>query len=76
MPRRSKVENAPWQAGREYRWTCPICNREISCRGDSQCASRILVHLSTHDALLPLLARCIAEIERRAKEFYQGELKL
>jgi len=75
MPRR-KVEGTPWVAEREYKWTCPACGREISCRGDTQCASRILVHLSTHDALLPLLARCISEIEHRIHELYSGELRL
>jgi len=75
MPRR-KVENAPWQSAKEYKWICPACGREISCRGDTQCASRILVHLSTHDMALPLLARCISEIERRIRELYSGELQL
>jgi len=76
MPRRSKVEGAPWQVEKEFKWQCPACGREISCRGDSQCASRILVHLSTHDMALPLLARCISEIEKRIKELYSGEIKL
>jgi len=76
MPRRSKIEGAPWQAEKEFKWTCPACGREITCRGDTQCASRILVHLATHDALLPLLAKCISEIERRVRELYSGELKL
>jgi len=75
MPRR-KVEDAPWVAEREYKWQCPACNKMINCRGDTQCASRILVHLATHDALLPLLAKCISEIERRVREMYQGELRL
>jgi len=76
MPRRSRIENAPWQAEKEYKWTCPACGREISCRGDTQCAARILVHMSAHDALLPLLARCISEIERRVREMYSGDLQL
>jgi len=76
MPRRSRITDAPWQAEKEYRWTCPICNREITCLGDKQCAFRIYAHLTTHDAVLPLLARCIVEIERRAKEFYGGEFQL
>jgi len=75
MPRR-RIEGAPWSTEREYRWVCPACQKEITCRSDQQCASQIMVHLASHDALVPLIARCIAEIERKIKELYQSEFKL
>jgi len=75
MPRR-RLESAPWQTEREYRWVCPACNKEITCRSDQQCASQILVHLASHDVLIPLLAKCINVIEQRIREIQQGEIKL
>jgi len=75
MPRR-RLESAPWQTEREYRWTCPACGREIVCRSDQQCAGQIMMHIVSHDALIPLVAKCISEIEKRIKEMYSGELKL
>jgi len=76
MPRRSKIESAPWSAEREYRWVCPACSKEIVCRSDQQCASQILVHLASHDVLIPLLVKCITEIEKKVKELRDSEIKL
>jgi len=75
MPRR-KIEHAPWSAEREFRWECPACHKVISCRSDQQCASQILVHLASHDILIPLLAKCINVIEQRIREMQQSEIKL
>jgi len=75
MPRR-RVEPAPWQAEREYRWVCPACGREITCRSDQQCAGQIVMHLVSHDALIPLIAKCIVTIEKKIKELYSTEFKL
>jgi len=75
MPRR-KIEGAPWSTEREYTWRCPACGKELRCRSDQQCASQILVHLASHDVLIPLLAKCIAAVEQKIREMQQGEIRL
>jgi len=75
MPRR-RLESAPWSTEREYRWVCPACQKEITCRSDQQCTAQILVHLSSHDVLIPLLVKCITEIEKKVKELRNSEIRL
>jgi len=75
MPRR-RIEGAPWSTEKEYKWVCPACQKEITCRSDAQCTAQALVHLASHDVLIPLLVKCITEIEKKVKEFRNSELKL
>jgi len=76
MPRRSRLESTPWSSEREFRWTCPACGKELTCRSDAQCTAQILVHLASHDVLIPLLVKCITEIEKKVKELRDSEIKL